>query len=121
MFALKQPDYSSLRIAEQVAQTADHVKTYLVDSVKYGLRVLFYAENPDPSAPLVPRTIAEVESILAAFENPAEVFQRHTATVQYMLSQYPDCMVPADYVPPYTVTIDPETGGVTLSEIPVEE
>lgn len=98
-------------MAERIDATGEDIRAFMVASATSGFRLLFYDGE-------TPRPLDEVRRILAAFENPAEVLQRHAATVQYMLSQYPDCLTPADYAPPCGVDIDEKTGAVTLSELP---
>lgn len=108
MFQIKQPDQFALTTAERINATGSDIKNFMVSAVTAGFRELFY----DGEAV---RPVADIRRILSAFERPAELFQRHAATVQYLLSQYPDCMAPEDYTPPVKYTISAD-GTVTLED-----
>jgi hypothetical protein len=116
MFDIIQPDSFALGHAEEINNIGNQIKNYLTDSVKRGLWRIFYENRSSDVEPLVLRPVADVQRILNAFVRPSEVLTRHSATVAYLLSKYPDCLAPEDYTPPYTLTVDEATGAITVSE-----
>lgn len=109
MFTLKQPDQFGLVTAERINAIGNDMKSFMVTALLAAFRELFYDGE-------TLRSKADIRRVLAAFEVPAELFQRHTATVQYLLSQYPDCMTEAEYTPPVVCVVNEETGTVTIPD-----
>ena len=108
MFNIKQPDTFALQIAEKINATGTEIKQFLLSSVVSGFRELFYDGESV-------RSKADIRRILSAFEKPAELFQRHEATVTYLLAQYPGCLTDDQCVPPVPYTINPD-GSVTIPD-----
>ena len=109
MFQINQPDSFALVHAERIAAIGADMLTYMSTSVVAGFRELFYEGET-----LRPR--ADIRRILAAFDSPAELFARHSATCDYLLAMAPGCLADADCVPPVPYEIDPSTGAVTIPD-----
>ena len=108
MFSIKQPDTFALQTAEKINAIGSEIKQFLLASVATGFRELFYdGESVRPKA--------DIRRILAAFVRPAELFQRHEATVTYLLAQYPGCLTNEQCVPPVAYTIN-DDGSVTIPD-----
>ena len=108
MFDIKQPDAFALQTAEKINSIGSEIKQFLTTSVATGFRELFYDGESV-------RAKSDIRRILAAFENPAELFQRHEATVAYLRAQYPDCLTDEQCVPPVAYTIN-QNGSVTIPD-----
>ena len=108
IFAIKQPDSFALQIAERINATGADMKSFMTVAVVQAFRELFYDGD-------AVRDKGQIRRILAAFERPAELFQRHAATVQYLLLQYPDCLTPEQYTPPVPFVLH-DDGSVTIPD-----
>lgn len=108
MFAIKQPDSFALGTAEKINAIGSDMKDFMVSAILSAFRELFY-DGEDV------RSKEDIRRILSAFEAPAELFQRHSATVAYLLAQYPDCMPPEQYTPPVEYVLN-QDGTVTIAD-----
>lgn len=116
MFDIIQPDSFALTRAERINAIGTDIKTFLSVSLVSGFREIFFEDRVADTDPLAPRSATDVQRILNAFVCPLDVLNRHSATVAYLLSQYPDCLAPADYTPPYKLVVNEVTGSITVTE-----
>lgn len=108
MFTIKQPDTIALQTAEKINAIGSEIKQFLLASIAAGFRELFYDGESV-------RAKSDIRRILTAFERPADLFERHEATVSYLLAQYPGCLTNEQCVPPVDYTINPD-GSVTIPD-----
>jgi len=108
MFTIKDPDTATLALAHEINDAAQAMLSFMTSSTVNAFRALFYdGETVRPKA--------EIRAILAQFDTPAELFQRHAAATAFILSQVPGSMVEADYVVPVDYTLH-EDGSVTIPD-----
>lgn len=112
MFQIKQPDSFALRIAEEVDRIANDVLQAFATGVMGAFKVLWYREDGTV------RPAEEVQRILDAFENPAELFQRYAQNVEFMNQQAPGLFTQEQTAVPLPYDIDPDTGRITVRENP---
>jgi hypothetical protein len=108
MFNIIQPDSFALKIAETINRIGDDSLSVLSKGMVEAFREIFYDGSEV-------RPKADIRRILAAFERPAELFEKHAATVAFLLAQSPGILAPEDFTPPVDYTVNGD-GSVTIPD-----